>query len=125
VLCNILAKLGDKMSTKTPTVSEAAVYAPDLPDGRIRLDTVAWFTWLERPTTTSFSYPLFDPRCGYIRGYMTVRKEARQRGGSYWSVYRRSGGRLRKIYLGRSASVTGAHLEEIARTLLAALQREE
>jgi hypothetical protein len=113
------------VSTKTPTVSEAAVYALDLPDGRIRLDTLAWFSWLERPTTTSFSYPLFDPRCGYIRGYMTVRKETRQRGGSYWSVYRRSGGRLRKVYLGRSASVTGAHLEEIARTLLATLQPEE
>jgi hypothetical protein len=113
------------MSTKRPTVSEAAVYAPDLPDGKIRLDTVAWFIWLETPTTTSFSYPLFDPACGYIRGYMTVRKESRQRGGSYWSVYRRSGGRLRKIYLGRSASVTCAHLEEIARTLLAALQHEE
>jgi hypothetical protein len=113
------------MSTKTPTVSEAAVYAPDLPDGGIRLDTVAWFAWLESPMTRSFSYPLFDPQCGYIRGYMTVRKETRQRGGSYWSVYRRGGGRLRKIYLGRSANVTGTHLEEIARTLLAALQREE
>jgi hypothetical protein len=113
------------MSAKTPRVSAAAVYAPELPDGRIRLDTEAWFSWLESPTTRSFSYPLYDRRCGYIRGYMTVRKEARQRGGSYWSVYCRSGGRLRKVYLGRSAKVTGTHLEEIARTLLAGLQSEE
>jgi len=56
---------------------------------------------------------------------MTVRKEPRRRGSSYWSVYRRSGGRLRKIYLGRSATVTAARLEEVARRLLAADLREE
>jgi hypothetical protein len=90
------------MSTKTPRVSEAAVYAPELPDGRIQLDSPAWFNWLEQEATRSFSYPLFDARCGYIIGFMTVRKEARQRGGQYWSVYRRQGQRVCKIYLGQS-----------------------
>jgi hypothetical protein len=102
------------MSTKTPRVSEGTVYASDLSGGSIRLDSAAWFSWLEQDATRSFSYPLFDRRCGYIIGFMTVRKEARRRGGQYWSVYRRQGGRVRKIYLGRSGSVTAARLEEVA-----------
>jgi len=84
------------MSTKTLTVSEGAVYAPNLPRGAIKLDTPEWFSWLEAPTTSSFAYPLFDASCGYIIGFMTVRKEQRQRGGEYWSVFRRAGGRYGK-----------------------------
>lgn len=111
------------MSAKTPRVSEAAVYAPELPDGRIRLDSAAWFGWLEQETTRSFSYPLFDARCGYIIGFMTVRKEARRRGGQYWSVYRRQGRRMRKIYLGQSERVTRARLAEVAESLLRERER--
>ena len=50
---------------------------------------------------------------------MTVRKERRQRGGAYWTAYRRQGRRLRKIYLGPSASVTKARLREVAARLYA------
>ncbi len=48
---------------------------------------------------------------------MTVRKERRQRGGGYWSVFRRCGCKLRKVYLGRSAAVTRARLQLIAEGL--------
>jgi hypothetical protein len=85
-----------------------------LVSGEIRLDTLAWFAWLEAETSISFSYPLFDPACGYIVGFMTVRKERKQRGHEYWSAYRRRNGRLRKRYLGASRSVTRARLEAIA-----------
>jgi hypothetical protein len=105
------------MSTKTLTVSEGAVYAPNLPRGAIKLDTPEWFSWLEAPTTSSFAYPLFDASCGYIIGFMTVRKEQRQRGGEYWSVFRRAGGQVRKIYLGRSDTVTQSRLAAIAEAL--------
>lgn len=73
----------------------------------IRLDTPAWAQWLETPTTRSFAYPLFDRAGGWIAGFMTVRKERRARGSTYWVAYRRNDGRLRKIYLGRSPQVTG------------------
>jgi hypothetical protein len=106
------------MRAKTPRVSEGVRYAPYLP-GSIRLDSAAWFNWLEQEVTRSFSYALFESRCGYIIGFMTVRKEVRQRGGQYWSVYRRQGGRVRKIYLGQSGSLTAPHLEQVARSLLA------
>ena len=114
------------MSAKTPTVSvlswggrEAAwLEDPGRPDCRVRLDSPEWFAWLEEPAATRFAYPIFDPRRGYITGVMTVRKERRQRGGSYWVVYRRCGTRVRKVYLGRAAGVTNTRVAELARAFL-------
>ena len=48
---------------------------------------------------------------------MTVRKERRQRGNTYWTVYRRQGPRLHKIYVGSSVRLTQAHLAQIAQRL--------
>ncbi len=105
------------MGGQIPVVSARWVYDPRQGGEDIRLDTAAWFAWLEAPTTAHFSYPLFDQQQGYIIGFMTVRKEKRQRGGSYWAVFRRHGTRVRKIYLGRSATVTHERLETIATQL--------
>lgn len=68
-------------------------------------------------TTRRFAYPLYDPAVGYVVGFMTVRKERRQRGGAYWTAYRRRGARLRKVYLGRSGTLTQARLQAIADAL--------
>lgn len=94
------------------------VYGPGLPVEGLRLDGPAWFAWLSAATTTSFSYPLVDHRCGYRIGFMTVRKECRQRGGKYWTAYRRQGRRLRKLYLGPSHTLTQARLEAVVMALL-------
>ncbi len=107
------------MSAKTPTVSAGQLYDPQQPGCPILLDTPAWFAWLELERVRSFAYPVFDAQCGYIAGYMTVRKEGRQRGGSYWTVYRRSRGGLRKIYLGTAPQVTRERLVQVVRHLLA------
>lgn len=107
------------MSTKTPSVSGGLLYDPAAPGGPIRLDGPGWRAWLEAPTTSRFSYPLFDPAVGYIVGVMTVRKERRQRGGAYWTAYRRTGDRVGKVYLGRSAAVTEVRLQEAADALRA------
>ncbi len=93
---------------------------PMAPDTCICVDTPAWFTWLDAGTTTSFSYPVYDHAHGYIDGFMTVRKEARQRGTGYWVAYRRCGGQLRKAYLGATAALTQAALDTIAQAFLAA-----
>jgi hypothetical protein len=84
----------------------------------IRLDSPEWVAWLDGPGM-SFAYPVYDPGHGYIDGFMTVRKERRQRGGSYWLVYRRCGARLRKVYVGPSQAVTSDRLAAIARAFLA------
>jgi hypothetical protein len=89
--------------------------ASDVP---IVLDTPEWRAWLELPTSRSFAYPIYDEQAGYIRGNMTVRKERRVRGGEYWVAYRRSGGRLHKIYLGREAQLSQERLEQAAERFL-------
>ena len=108
------------MSRSTPTVADGVLFDPARPDRLIRLDSPAWRTWLEAPTTTGFAYPLFDPAIGYSLGVMTVRKERRQRGGSYWLAYRRVGGRLCKVYLGGAPAVTAPRLQAIADAFRAA-----
>lgn len=105
------------MSKSIPIVQDGFVVDDQTPASTIYLDTTAWFAWLEAPTTTRFSYALFNRTCGYIDGFMTVRKERRQRGAAYWSAYRRQGQRLRKRYLGPSAALTHSHLEQIAALL--------
>ena len=108
------------MRTTTPTVWRAwptGVATLDL-DGGIRLDTPAWFAWLAAPTTTSFSYPVDNPAQGYIEGFMTVCKERRTRGGVYWTAYWHVQRRLRKVYLGRTQTLTDARLQDVAAALL-------
>jgi hypothetical protein len=102
------------MAKDIPTVSQAILYDFGSTAPVIRLDTPQWFAWLDAPSNIRFSYALHNRAEGYIDGFMTVRKERRQRGGAYWSVYRRRDGRLRKIYVGRSAALTHDRLEEIA-----------
>jgi hypothetical protein len=117
-LGNIFVKQGVKMARRLPDVSDGRLWGDQLPGGAsIPLDSPAWFAWLEAPTTTSFTYALYNPQKGYIDGFVTVRKERRQRGTSYWSAYRRAGPRIHKLYLGRSLMLTQAHLEAVATRL--------
>ena len=101
------------MGANLPRISEQWVYGGEVPCGCIQLDSAAWFGWLAAETTRRFSYPLFDPHLGYIVGFMTVRKERRQRGSAYWVAYRRGGGQVRKVYLGHSAAVTAERLHSV------------
>jgi LuxR family maltose regulon positive regulatory protein len=102
------------MGANLPRISEQWVYDVALLGGSVQLDTPAWFEWLTAEGTTRFSYPLFDRQVGYIVGWMTVRKERRQRGGYYWVAYRRLSGQVRKVYIGSSGVVTAQRLEAIA-----------
>ena len=71
-------------------------------------DSVRWFQLLQN--IPSFH---FHGQCGHY----TARKEKRARGGVYWIAYRHMQGKLRKKYIGPTASVTIARLEEIASDL--------
>ncbi len=105
------------MATKLPRISAQWVYDVALQEGCVQLDTPVWSAWLEAATTTGFSYPLYDREVGYIVGWITVRKEQRQRGGRYWVAYRRLGGQVRKVYIGSSGAVTAQRLQAIANRL--------
>ena len=69
------------------------------------------------PAITASPMPCTTGPQAYIDGFMTVRKETRQRGGAYWSAYRRRNGKLRKIYIGQSAALTQDKLEAVAMRL--------
>ena len=70
----------------------------------------AWFEWLL--TADTFRYDGPD-------GHFTARKEPASLGrrGSYWKAYRRSGGRLRRAYLGASARLSQDRLAKAAAVL--------
>src|SRR5215831_14811257 len=70
-----------------------------------------WFAWLEQVSSFAFVGK---------RGHFTAHKEAKQRGGRYWSAYLTTGEHLSKRYLGKTADLTLARLEHIADMLSAA-----
>jgi LuxR family maltose regulon positive regulatory protein len=80
----------------------------------VELDVVpgspAWFTWLAEVSSFAFA--------GQAASY-TARKEAAQRGDRYWYAYLRTGQKLAKKYLGKSADLTLARLEEVAGVMYA------
>lgn len=82
-----------------PQSGEARSIAPDSP---------AWFAWLAGVSSFAFH--------GQAGSY-TARQEAGQRGDRYWYAYRRSREQLRKKYLGKTADLTVAQLEQVAQLL--------
>src|SRR5713226_6579321 len=72
-------------------------------------EEAAWLAWLREVSSFAFHSP---------GGSLNVYLERRPRGGGYWYAYHTSQGRTRKRYLGRTETLSLAHLEEIAQTLL-------
>jgi LuxR family maltose regulon positive regulatory protein len=69
-----------------------------------------WFAWVDQVSSFAFAGQ---------SGHYTARKEAKQRGHRYWYVYLALGERLTKKYLGKSADLTLARLEQTAGILRA------
>ncbi len=68
----------------------------------------AWFAWLDAVSSFAFHGQ---------RGSFTARKETKQRGAVYWYAYRKREGTLTKKYLGKTADLTFARLEDVAGVL--------
>src|SRR6266540_1958674 len=99
------------MTRRIPYVAAGVLHRPDRPDlPAVALDTPAWWSWLDDPTTRSFAF--HD-----AVGSFTARKEQRQRGGAYWTAYRRVQGKLVSAYLGKSAALTRERLTVAAARL--------
>lgn len=81
--------------------SEVLPFAPDSP---------AWFALLSEISSFAFH--------GQSGSY-TARQEKVQRGERYWYAYLRTGQKVRKKYLGKTADLTIARLEQIAHILQA------
>jgi LuxR family transcriptional regulator, maltose regulon positive regulatory protein len=89
---------------KTPKIISGLLYTDDAYTGTV-VGSPAWFEWLA--TASTFYY---ESR----RGTFTAHRERRQRGGLYWTAYRRHGGVLRRAYLGQAKALTVAHLDNAA-----------
>ena len=92
----------------TPTIISGILYTDDRFTGTL-VGSPAWFTWLAQGTTF-----YFHSRTGAT---FTAHQERRQRGGLYWTAYRRRPGVLRRSYLGKAEQLTPVHLENIALVL--------
>ena len=77
---------------------------------RLMGEDPAWFAWLEAVSSFAFHGQ---------NGSFTARKETKQRGAGYWYAYRKREGSLAKTYVGKTADLTFARLEGVARVLQA------
>jgi hypothetical protein len=101
------------MATQIAQVLEGALRQPEQTDQEsIRVDSPAWWRWLEAATTRSFAF--HGPP-----GHFTARRSQRRRGGAYWTAYRKVGGQVLSIYLGKPAALTADRLSEAAAQLSA------
>ena len=75
---------------------------------RMTSEDPAWFAWLDEASSFAFHGQ---------RGSFTARKESKQRGVVYWYAYRKTKGKLAKKYLGKTADLSLARLEDVAGAL--------
>jgi LuxR family maltose regulon positive regulatory protein len=78
------------------------------PDTTIVVGSPTWFAWLEGASSFSFRSE---------HGSFTAHKEARAPTRAYWKAYRHLGGRLQRVYLGRSVELTLERLVQAAAEL--------
>jgi LuxR family maltose regulon positive regulatory protein len=99
------------MARRIPLVTAGVLRVLE-PQGepRISVDSPGWAAWLRDPATRSFSFRGSN-------GTFTARKERRSGSEEYWSAYRKRGGKLRKVYLGKAEKLTLARLEDTATVL--------
>jgi len=96
----------------TPIVQgETLTYQQDGREERLPVGTPAWYSWLSTARSFAFRSAL---------GTFTARKEpaSNKRGGEYWRAYRKRGGRLHRVYLGKSQELTLNRLNTAAMALV-------
>jgi LuxR family maltose regulon positive regulatory protein len=100
------------MARRIPLVTAGVLRVLEPPgEPTITVESPGWAAWLRDPATRSFSFRGSN-------GTFTARKERRSGGKVYWTAYRKRGGKLRKVYLGKAEKLTLARLEDAA-TILA------
>jgi len=94
--------------TDMPWIKQGQLPGPD--GATIRLDSPAWFAWLQTADRFCFSSQHHAYR-------FTARKEKR-RGHFYWYAYMKDDSKLHNTYLGKSERLTLDYLEQTAVKLL-------
>jgi len=94
------------MRSTTPKVAGSRLYRSETESDPIVLGTSAWYGWLEQHATFTF----VD-----ATGTFTARKSMLRTGDSYWKAYCTRQGKLYRIHLGHSHTLTLEKLEAAAR----------
>jgi hypothetical protein len=114
-------RLGMSMSNENQTTAivegETLIYQRGGRDYRLRVGSSAWYAWLQ----TAKSFLVHS-----ALGTFTVRREqaGNQRGDWYWRAYRKRGGKLQRVYVGKVEEVTLQRLHAVARQLFAQGEQE-
>src|SRR5215467_9776550 len=101
------------LQKRLPVVSEHFFYLPErtAQEGTpIEVGSPRWHDWLADEAHRSFSLR-------HALGTFTARRE-RVRQGWYWYAYHKSGGKLRKAYLGKAEEITLERLERVTAMLM-------
>src|SRR4051794_21292751 len=96
------------MALTTPTVQANTLhYLKGEESQTLAVGSPLWFEWLPGAATFAYSGP---------GGTFTARQETSgsQASARYWKAYRHRNGKLYRAYLGKSAELTPARLDEIA-----------
>src|SRR6266487_5615307 len=107
-------RLRTSMSKKDQTTAlvagETLSYQRDGEDYQLPVGTSAWYAWLQTAT-------LFRVRSPF--GTFTMRREqaGHKQGTWYWRAYRKRGGTLHRVYVGKVEEVTLERLDAVARQL--------
>ena len=94
------------MRSTIPNVIGGRLYRSETESDPIVVGTPEWYDWLEQHAAFTF----VD-----AAGSFTVRKSMLHTGGSYWKAYRTRRGKLYRIHLGHSQSLTLERLQATAR----------
>jgi LuxR family transcriptional regulator, maltose regulon positive regulatory protein len=105
------------VSRLTPQVNEGFLVDP-LNHLKIRLGSADWFAWLKDVSNHTFHFT-------HASGGFTARKERKQRGDHYWIAYRQFHNKLHKVYIGKSETLTEAHLADASATLAEHIEHSE
>jgi predicted ATPase/DNA-binding CsgD family transcriptional regulator len=102
--------MSNENQTTAIIAGETLIYQRDGLDHQLPVGTSAWYAWLQTAT-------LFRVRSPF--GTFTMRREqaGHKHGTWYWRAYRKRGGKLHRVYVGKVEEVTLERLNAVARQL--------
>ncbi len=102
--------MSNENQTTATLAGETLTYQRDGEHYQLRVGTSAWSAWLQTAA-------IFRVRSPF--GIFTMRREqaGNQRGDWYWRAYRKRGGKLQRVYVGKAEELTLERLDAVARQL--------
>jgi len=102
--------MSNENQTTALVAGETLIYQRDGQTYQLGIGTSAWYVWLETAMTFRVRSPF---------GAFTVRREraGNQRGDWYWRAYRKRGGTLHRVYVGKADEMTLERLNAVAKQL--------